>query len=60
MTAGLGADADSFPAWLTEQIPLGRGGRHGELDASILYLLGSGSSFVTGQVLSVDGGMATR
>jgi NAD(P)-dependent dehydrogenase (short-subunit alcohol dehydrogenase family) len=60
MTAGLGTDPDSFPTWLTEQIPLGRGGRHGELDASILYLLGSGSSFVTGQVLSVDGGMATR
>ncbi len=60
MTAGLGDDADSFPAWLTEQIPLGRGGRSGELDQSILYLLGAGSSFVTGQVLTVDGGMATR
>ena len=60
MTAGLGDDADSFPAWLTEQIPLGRGGRPGELDQSILYLLGEGSSFVTGQVLTVDGGMATR
>jgi NAD(P)-dependent dehydrogenase (short-subunit alcohol dehydrogenase family) len=60
MTAGLGDDADSFPGWLTEQIPLGRGGRPGELDQSILYLLGPGSSFVTGQVLTVDGGMATR
>ena len=60
MTAELGDDADSFPAWLTEQIPLGRGGHAGELDQSILYLLGPGSSFVTGQVLSVDGGMATR
>ena len=58
MTAGLGEDADSFPDWLTEQIPLGRGGRAGELDESILYLLGAGSSYVTGQVLSVDGGMA--
>src|SRR6478672_9278010 len=60
MTVGLGDDADSFPAWLTEQIPLGRGGRSGELDQSILYLLGPASSFVTGQVLTVDGGMATR
>jgi hypothetical protein len=60
MTAELGDDADSFPGWLTEQIPLGRGGRAGELDQSILYLLGPGSSFVTGQVLTVDGGMATR
>jgi hypothetical protein len=60
MTAGLGETADSFPDWLTEQIPLGRGGRAGELDQAILYLLGPASSFVTGQVLTVDGGMATR
>ncbi len=60
MTAKLGDDADSFPDWLTAQIPLGRGGHAGELDQSILYLLGPASSFVTGQVLTVDGGMATR
>ena len=60
MTAGLGADAESFPDWLTAQIPLGRGGRPGELDAAILYLLGPGASFVNGHVLTVDGGMTTR
>lgn len=60
MTAGLGEDAASFPEWLTEQIPLRRGGRPGELDQAVVYLLGRGSSFVTGQVLTVDGGMATR
>ena len=60
MTSGLGEDADSFPGWLTEQIPLRRGGRPGELDQAILYLRGQDSSFVTGQVLTVDGGMATR
>jgi NAD(P)-dependent dehydrogenase (short-subunit alcohol dehydrogenase family) len=60
MTAELGENADSFPNWLTEQIPLGRGGRAGELDQAILYLLGADSSFVTGHVLTVDGGMATR
>jgi len=60
MTAGLGDHADAFPQWLTDQIPLGRGGRPGELDAAILYLLGPSSSFVTGSVLSVDGGMAAR
>jgi NAD(P)-dependent dehydrogenase (short-subunit alcohol dehydrogenase family) len=60
MNAELGADADSFPDWLTAQIPLGRGGHPGELDQSILFLLGPGSSFVTGHVLTVDGGMAVR
>jgi NAD(P)-dependent dehydrogenase (short-subunit alcohol dehydrogenase family) len=58
MTSELGADAESFPDWLTAQIPLGRGGRTGELDESILFLLGPASSFVTGHVLTVDGGMA--
>jgi NAD(P)-dependent dehydrogenase (short-subunit alcohol dehydrogenase family) len=60
MTAGLGEDAESFPDWLTAQIPLGRGGRTGELDEAILFLLGAGASFVTGHVLAVDGGMAVR
>src|SRR5881392_791898 len=60
MTAGLGEDADSFPDWLTDQIPLRRGGRPGELDESILFLLGDRSSFVTGHVLTVDGGLAVR
>jgi NAD(P)-dependent dehydrogenase (short-subunit alcohol dehydrogenase family) len=60
MTAEFGDNADSFPEWLTAQIPLGRGGRQGELDQAIIYLLGPDSSFVSGQVLTVDGGMATR
>ena len=60
MNTELGPDADSFPEWLTSQIPLGRGGYPGELDQSILFLLGPGSSFVTGHVLTVDGGMAVR
>jgi NAD(P)-dependent dehydrogenase (short-subunit alcohol dehydrogenase family) len=60
MTAELGADADSFPDWLTTQTPLRRGGRPGELDEAILFLLGQGSTFVTGHVLTVDGGLAVR
>jgi NAD(P)-dependent dehydrogenase (short-subunit alcohol dehydrogenase family) len=60
MTSELGADADSFPDWLTDQTPLRRGGRPGELDESILFLLGDRSSFVTGHVLTVDGGLAVR
>src|SRR3954454_11644863 len=60
MTSELGDDAESFPDWLTSQTPLRRGGRPGELDDSILFLLGERSSFVTGHVLSVDGGLAVR
>jgi NAD(P)-dependent dehydrogenase (short-subunit alcohol dehydrogenase family) len=59
-TAELGEDAEDFPDWLTAQILLSRGGRRGELDQAILYLLGGARNFVTGSVLSVDGGMATR
>jgi len=60
MNTELGEDADSFPDWLTDQTPLRRGGRPGELDESILFLLGEQSSFVTGHVLTVDGGLAVR
>jgi NAD(P)-dependent dehydrogenase (short-subunit alcohol dehydrogenase family) len=60
MTAELGDDPEQFPDFLLDRTPLGRGGRAGELDDAVLYLLGPGSSFVTGHVLSVDGGMAIR
>jgi NAD(P)-dependent dehydrogenase (short-subunit alcohol dehydrogenase family) len=60
MTAGLGDDPERFPDFLLSRTPLGRGGRAGELDEAVLFLLGQGSSFVTGHVLSVDGGMAVR
>ncbi len=60
MTAELGDDPEAFPPFLLERTPLGRGGRAGELDEAVLFLLGAGSSFVTGHVLSVDGGMAVR
>jgi NAD(P)-dependent dehydrogenase (short-subunit alcohol dehydrogenase family) len=60
MTAELGDDPEKFPGFLLDRTPLGRGGRSGELDGAVLYLLGAGSSFVTGHVLSVDGGMAIR
>jgi hypothetical protein len=60
MTAELGDDPEAFPDFLLARTPLGRGGRAGELDAAVLFLLGTGGSFVTGHVLSVDGGMAVR
>ena len=60
MTAELGDDPSAFPDFLLSRTPLGRGGLPGELDAAALFLLGDASSFVTGHVLSVDGGMAVR
>jgi NAD(P)-dependent dehydrogenase (short-subunit alcohol dehydrogenase family) len=58
MNAELGDDPERFPEFIVSRTPLGRGGRAGELNEAVLFLLGSGSSFVTGTVLSVDGGMA--
>jgi hypothetical protein len=55
---GLGDDPEKFPDFLLSRTPLGRGGHAGELNDAVLFLLGPGSSFVTGTVLSVDGGMA--
>jgi hypothetical protein len=55
---GLGDDPEKFPDFLLSRTPLGRGGHAGELNDAVLFLLGAGSSFVTGTVLSVDGGMA--
>jgi NAD(P)-dependent dehydrogenase (short-subunit alcohol dehydrogenase family) len=60
MTAELGDDPEAFPEFILSRTALRRGGRPGELDDAVLFLLGAGSSFVTGHVLSVDGGMAVR
>jgi NAD(P)-dependent dehydrogenase (short-subunit alcohol dehydrogenase family) len=60
MNAELGEDPEAFPDFILSRTALNRGGRPGELDEAVLFLLGSGSSYVTGHVLSVDGGMAVR
>ena len=53
----------SAPMWTNErsleyvhQAPMGRGGAAHELDGALLFLCSEASSFVTGQVLHVDGG----
>jgi 3-oxoacyl-[acyl-carrier protein] reductase len=55
MTAALDASA---AAKLAEAIPLGRIGRADEIAAAVLFLVGPGGDYVTGQTLVVDGGLS--
>ena len=55
MTAEMFADERSM-AWVARKTPMGRAGREDELDGTLLWLAGDASSYVTGQVIAVDGG----
>ncbi|MFT7597184.1 MAG: NAD(P)-dependent dehydrogenase (short-subunit alcohol dehydrogenase family) [Acidimicrobiales bacterium] len=48
--------SDGGMSYITEGAPMGRPGQEGELDGALLYLASNASSYVTGQVLFVDGG----
>jgi NAD(P)-dependent dehydrogenase (short-subunit alcohol dehydrogenase family) len=55
MTAEMFADERSM-AWVARKTPLGRAGSRHELDGTLLWLASDASSYVTGQVIAVDGG----
>ena len=51
---------DAGLAFINRNAPMGRGGELHELDGALLFLCGDRSSYVTGQVLAVDGGWLAR
>jgi NAD(P)-dependent dehydrogenase (short-subunit alcohol dehydrogenase family) len=59
MTAGMESDEGSV-RWIGQNSPIPRMGYEHELDAALLFLAGSGSTFMTGQSLVVDGGWTAR
>lgn len=50
--------SDSVKAGLAEQIPLGRTGKPEDIAKAVAFLASPESDYITGQILSVDGGMA--
>jgi len=55
MTGDMFQDERSLK-WMRNRTPMGRGGELSELAGPLLFLASEASSFVTGQVLVVDGG----
>jgi 3-oxoacyl-[acyl-carrier protein] reductase len=55
MTAALGADGREE---LQKRIPMGTFGRPEDISAAAVFLAGPGARYITGQVLTVDGGLA--
>ena len=49
---------DSVKEGLCVQIPLGRNGKPEDIAKAVAFLASPAADYITGQVLSVDGGMA--
>lgn len=53
-------DDDAGRAFVERNTPMGRAGELDELDGALLFLAGHASTYVTGQILAVDGGWIAR
>lgn len=47
---------DGGMAYIVDNTPMGRPGQEGELDGALLFLASDASTYVTGQIIYVDGG----
>jgi gluconate 5-dehydrogenase len=57
MTKSLADDA-AFDAWIKQRTPTGRWGNPEELVGAAIFLASDAASFVSGQILYVDGGLS--
>lgn len=58
LTAALHNDPN-FNAWFTARTPLGRWATPEDMSGAVVYLASQESSYMTGQILTIDGGLTT-